>query len=303
MLLLFLYNKDVFARDKDVTPVFEGNPGPYHVAYPRNYKFIQDQSRICYDHNPFLVVIVPVAPHNQEARDTIRKTWGNDSLVQEKKFLVLFLLGLPSGANTEKMQEMLSLENQRHQDLIQANFTDSYRNLTIKTMMMLEWLASYCDQALYAVKVDSDILLNLRNLVKILPKVPKDYMTGLVWWHSVVLRDPSNKFYLPYDVYQKPEYPPYPLGMCYVISLDLPAKLLKASRQIKPIYIEDAYLGMCLEKLGVKPTNSPNPTDFVVVPPDNYDRCFYASTIAIMTKSSAELTKFWTDLNRFGYMC
>ncbi|CAL8270563.1 unnamed protein product [Gadus morhua 'NCC'] len=64
----------------------------------------------------------------------------------------------------------------------------------------------------------------------------------------------------------KPEYPPYPLGMGYVLSLDLPGKLLQASAHIRPIYIEDVYLGMCLKHLGITPTNPPDESMFIINP-------------------------------------
>ncbi|CAL8356045.1 unnamed protein product [Boreogadus saida] len=72
-----------------------------------------------------------------------------------------------------------------HRDLIQSDFHDQYRNLTIKTMMMLRWLDSHCTGASYAMKIDSDVFLNIQNLVRLLmdPATPRDnYMTGLVWW-------------------------------------------------------------------------------------------------------------------------
>ncbi len=37
------------------------------------------------------------------------------------------------------------------------DFLDCYKNLTIKTMVMLEWLDSYCSSASYAMKIDSDV--------------------------------------------------------------------------------------------------------------------------------------------------
>lgn len=70
-------------------------------------------------------------------------------------------------------------------------------------------------------------------------------MTGLVWWHCPVLRNPFNKFYLLEKMIAEPGYSPYPLGMAYVTSLDLPA-----FPHIKPIFIEGAYFRMCLKHLG-----------------------------------------------------
>ncbi|KAA0712345.1 Beta-1,3-galactosyltransferase 2 [Triplophysa tibetana] len=281
-------------------------PGMYHVAYPRNYKFIIDQQNICEQKKPFMVVIVQVSPDNMEVRNAIRKTWGGEKFFGDKVVLVLFLLGSRSGTDEETLQDQLQKENQQYRDLLQSNFQDSYRNLTIKTMVMMEWLIRTCPHASYAVKVDTDVLLNIKNLIGMLVNLntlQRNYMTGLVWYQNTVIRDPSNKFYLPHDVFQKDAYPPYPLGMCYIFSMDLPEKFLQESKEFEPIYIEDAYLGMCLERLGIAPTKPPNIDQFVVSPPQQYNRCYFSGLIAVMTESTDQLVNYWTDMNTSSAHC
>ncbi|KAM9363346.1 beta-1,3-galactosyltransferase 2-like [Symphorus nematophorus] len=282
-------------RKSSVDPQW-GDLGPYYVAYPRNYKFIMDDTPTCRTTTPFLVLMVPVAPSDKTARDAIRKTWGNEKLVLGQVVETLFIVGLPGGADAEQQQEKLKQENLQYHDLIQSNFLDSYRNLTIKTMMMLEWLTAHCVKASYVMKIDSDMLLHVRNLVKLLldPNTAKqNYMTGLVWWHSLVLRNPLNKFYMPRDVIAEPEYPPYPLGMSYVMSLDLPRKILGVSPQIKPVFIEDVYLGMCLKRLGISPTNPPEKTMFIVDPQHPLSDCSLSKVIAVMTTSTQQMMGYW----------
>ncbi|XP_043078258.1 beta-1,3-galactosyltransferase 2 [Puntigrus tetrazona] len=281
------------------------DPGLYHVAYPRKYKFIIDQPEICEQQKPFVVIIVPVPPWDTEARSGIRRTWGGEKLIGDKAVLVLFIMGLHSGNDQEALQEKLQNESQQYQDLLQSNFLDSYKNLTIKTMMMMEWLNKSCLQASFAVKVDADVLLNMNNLINMLVSlnpVPTNYMTGLVWYGNIVIRNPENKFYIPYDVYSRDTYPPYPLGMCYIISLDLPQKFLQESKHIKAIYIEDAYLGMCLERLGIVPMQPPNMEQFVVTLPQ-YNRCYYSGLIAVLTANTNQMTSYWTDIYSTSNPC
>ncbi|XP_029362091.1 beta-1,3-galactosyltransferase 2-like isoform X1 [Echeneis naucrates] len=273
-----------------------GRPSAYYVAYPGNYKFIMDDTPTCRTRTPFLVLMVPVAPGNTADRDAIRQTWGSEKLVLGQPVETLFILGLPGGADAEQQQEKLRRENQEHHDLIQSNFQDSYNNLTIKTMVMLEWLHAHCTSASYVIKVDSDILLHTENLVKLLvdPRTPKqNFMTGLVWWHSPVLRNPLLKFFMPRYVIAEPEYPPYPLGMAYVMSLDLPGKILSVSLQIQPIYIEDAYLGMCLKRLNISPTDPPEATMFIVKPQHPLSSCSLSNVIAVTTTSIQQMTSYW----------
>ncbi|XP_016517287.1 beta-1,3-galactosyltransferase 2-like [Poecilia formosa] len=272
------------------------DPGPYHVAYPQNYRFVMDNSPTCKTTTPFLILMVPVAPSNLEGRDAIRRTWGGKKMVLGQLVETVFIVGLPGGVDANQEQARVKQESEQYRDLIQSNFQDSYRNLTIKTMVMLEWLAQHCANASFVIKIDSDMLLHVDNLVALLldPKTPKEnYMTGLVWWHSPVLRNPFNKFYMPTQVITEPEYPPYPLGMAYVMSLDLPKKILSVSPQIKPIYIEDAYLGMCLKRLGVSPTDPPDQRMFQVIPRHPLSSCDLSKVIAMTTTSMSQMHIYW----------
>uniref|UniRef100_A0A3Q4HAS1 Hexosyltransferase n=1 Tax=Neolamprologus brichardi TaxID=32507 RepID=A0A3Q4HAS1_NEOBR len=252
------------------------SPGPYLVEYPYEYPFIINEPQKCEREKPFVVLMVPVAPNNRRDRDIIRSTWGNDRVVQGKVVTLFFLLGLQTGPGAEQVQRQMLQESNKHHDLIQSNFVDCYKNLTIKTMVMLEWLTAHCSGASYAMKIDSDMFLNVHNLVNMLLNAQKtNYMTGLVTRWGTVLRDPSSKWYVPPDLYAPTFYPAYALGLGYIMSLDLPKKLTEASRHVKALYIEDVYLGMLMYHLGISPTFPPS-GDYFHVFPLAYNRCHFS---------------------------
>ncbi|XP_029018381.1 beta-1,3-galactosyltransferase 1-like [Betta splendens] len=277
----------------------------FHQAYPRNYHFIMDNTEVCNTRKPFLVLMVPVAPNNVAARDAIRQTWGSSSLVQGKVVLTLFLLGLPSGADFQQQQEKVRQENQQHHDLIQSDFMDTYLNLTIKTMVIMDWLATRCPTAAYAMKIDSDMFLNIDNLMVMLqkPGIPKTkYLTGYVMWNIPVIRSMDSKWYVSEELYPDPQYPTYTLGMGYVFSNDLPQKFVEVSTSITPFNIEDAYIGMCMKKLGFPVTPPPDPGQFRTYN-IMYNRCEYSKIITYILGSSEELVRYWTDLKKPGPPC
>ncbi|KAG9338120.1 hypothetical protein JZ751_027091 [Albula glossodonta] len=296
---------DPTSSSMTIEPQWE-EPGPFHVAYPGKYHFILDEPDACIAQSPFLVLMVPVAPQNLAARDAIRWTWGNESLVLGKTVRLFFMLGLPSGAEAERLQEEVYRERAEHHDLLQSNFLDSYCNLTIKTIMMLEWVASRCPNTPYGMKIDSDMFLNVHNLVAMLQAFSQpqhNYLTGYVGRNRTVVRERKSKWYLPVDVYPENTYPPYTFGFGYVFSIDLAGKIVEASKKIRPLYIEDVHVGLCLKNLGISPTEPSSPSLFKVYPPVPFNRCHYASAITTIMNSPAHLIQCWEDLHKPGPPC
>ncbi|XP_034388724.1 beta-1,3-galactosyltransferase 2-like [Cyclopterus lumpus] len=285
-----------------VPPTVPPAGAQFHHAYPRNYHFIMDNQEVCKTEAPFLVLMVPVAPNNAAARDAIRQTWAQDSVVQGQVVLTLFMLGLSGVAD---VQEELRQENLQHRDLIQSDFMDTYLNLTIKTMVIMDWLATHCMSAAYAMKIDSDMFLNIDNLVAMLqkPGIPKvHYLTGMLMWNRPVIRSKDSKWYVSEEMYPDPQYPTYTLGMGYIFSNDLPEKFVEASKSIRPFNIEDAYIGMCMKELGLAPASPPDPSQFKAYN-QRYDRCEYSKIITYILVTSEELVKYWKDLKKPGPPC
>ncbi|KAL0159942.1 hypothetical protein M9458_043667, partial [Cirrhinus mrigala] len=230
-----------------------------------------------------------------DARNAIRSTWGNESSVQEKAVLTLFLVGLTGGPEA---QQQLEEESQQHRDLLQSNFVDSYFNLTIKTMVILDWLATRCPQANYSMKIDSDMYLNLENMMSLLlaPNTPREnYITGYLMWDRPVIRDKNSKWYVSEELYPEPKYPTYLLGMGYVFSNDLPKKIVEASKVIKPFNIEDAYVGACLKHLGIAPSSPPDPSKFKAYL-GQYIREDFFRVITTILGSPQQLIDIWKDI-------
>ncbi|XP_074503818.1 beta-1,3-galactosyltransferase 1-like [Sebastes fasciatus] len=271
------------------------DPPRYTVAYPHRYDIILDEPHRCLQESPFLVLMIPVAPHNREARDTIRNTWGKETTVLGRVVSHYFLLGKSKEEDgTETLNEQVLQESQSHHDILQSDFLDSYNNLTIKTMVMFEWLSSHCPNTSYTMKVDSDMFLNVHNLVDMLSKAPRHlYVTGMVARGAPVIRDSTSKWFLPFSVFPEYAYPPYLIGMGYVFSLDLPKKILEASEHVKAVYIEDVYVGLCLRHLGIEPTNPPHWDLFRQFMPNGASNCYWTTVITTLLQNSHQLSEVW----------
>lgn len=275
----------------------------YTVAYPCTYHYILNESERCQNDKPFLVLMVPVEPNNRGARDAIRATWGSERMVKDKVVSIFFMLGQSGFKGKEALQQKILQESEEHHDIIQSDFLDSYKNLTIKTMVIMEWLAAYCQNTGYAMKIDSDMFLNVNTLVGMLLTAPREnYMTGLVAKGATVLRNPNSKWYLPKNEFPEDFYPPYALGLGYVFSIDLANKLIEGAKQLKAVYIEDVFLGLCMRHLEI-PFTSQNDQSLFNVFPVPYDRCRYSRLIATTTRNREEQINSWKDLKRPGTPC
>ena len=60
------------------------------------------------------------------------------------------------------------MEFERYEDLVQGNFIDSYKNLTLKAVLGLRWLSQYCSDAPFAIKTDDDTFLNIFEMVRLM---------------------------------------------------------------------------------------------------------------------------------------
>ena len=215
---------------------------------------------------------------------------------------VFFLLGHPSVGNATKIQQQVMKESEEYGDLLQSDFLDCYKNLTIKTMVMMEWLQRYCSNATYAMKIDSDMFLNVPNLISMLTTAKREnYLTGLVAHGAAVLRNKRAKWYLPTSAFPESRFPPYALGLGYVFSLDLPTKILEASRHVRTVYIEDVYVGLCMRHLHILPTDPPAGKFHVF--PLKYNRCSFSRIIATTISPTTNVRVNWKEFTRPGPYC
>ena len=73
-------------------------------------------------------------PANVNNRQTIRLTWGHLSARTD------VAMGFVFGNATLENQEILEYESSLYGDIIQGTFKDTYNNLTLKTVSMLDWV-------------------------------------------------------------------------------------------------------------------------------------------------------------------
>ncbi|NP_001088013.1 uncharacterized protein LOC494704 [Xenopus laevis] len=271
-----------------------GHQNVYH------YKYIINEPGKCQEKTPFLILLIAAEPRQIEARQAIRQTWGNESLAPGFRTVRLFLLGIHATADGAIQQAIMD-ESRQYHDIIQQEYLDTYYNLTIKTLMGMNWVATYCPKVLYVMKTDSDMFVNTEYLIhKLLkPDLPPrtNYFTGYLMRGYAPNRNKDSKWYMPQDLYPSERYPVFCSGTGYVLSGDLAEKIFKVSLSIRRLHLEDVYVGICLAKLRIDPV--PPPNEFVFNHwRVSYSSCKYSHLITSHQFQPGELIKYWNHLQQ-----
>lgn len=153
-------------------------------------------------------------------------------------------------------------------DIVQEDFIDNYRNLSLKTISILKWAEMYCHQRQYLIKADADIYVKITELVENLRKVTRaehknvkdsGFILGNVVLNANVYRDVSSKWYISKLVYPSDKYPPFTSGPLYALSSTAVARLYESSLRIELFPLEDVYVtGFCAHNSGVQHVQGDN---------------------------------------------
>ena len=225
-------------------------------------------------------IIVPSSPHDSEIRNAIRETWGSvaQSLRWPGKALSLssrltFVLGITDKENkslhSHNTDILLDFSTQvplfnnnktkdpdfQHKtdtqinDILQFDMVDSYRNLTRKILLALQWVISSCKNVQYILKVDQDIFVNVPLLLSFLKHHgKKNSIYGHIYHGGPVQRD--GRWAASKSVYPPERYPVYAAGTAYVVSTSAAETVLKLYPYFPYVPIEDAFITGVLASVG-----------------------------------------------------
>ncbi|XP_029579575.1 beta-1,3-galactosyltransferase 9 [Salmo salar] len=305
LALLFVDSIESWATSMNMNTMVEAQGGiipPQSVPPTRPEEYLLMPSPlVCQRAKPYLIAMVTSAPANQMARQAIRDTWGGEVEVRGHRVMTLFMVGVASDPGLAKL---LIEEARERGDLIQGRFWDSYSNLTLKTLSMLNWARRFCPQAHFLAKVDDDVLFNPGALLRYLNRSTVtntyehgDLYLGRVHLHVAPDRDPDSKHYLPRGAYPASVFPDYCSGTAYILSRSALLKIsltAAASPLPTPLPPEDVFVGLCARAAGVLPSHCPLFSGGPAVP---YGRCCYQAMVSIHHISPREMLRFWADIH------
>uniref|UniRef100_A0A914PKR5 Hexosyltransferase n=1 Tax=Panagrolaimus davidi TaxID=227884 RepID=A0A914PKR5_9BILA len=179
----------------------------------------------------------------------IRNSWKRDV---PTTFTHRFFVGL---TQNETMQEMNENEAEKY---VFTNIIDSDLNQTLQMSAIFQWQQKFFPKVDYFLKVDETSILDVSRFQYWLNlkfnMFKTSYIDSIIFGNLLqndkVVRDPNEKRYVPYDIYDKPNFPSYQHGSCYLTTPNTIKLMLEEAKNHKYISFDDAFFtGIIAEKV------------------------------------------------------
>ncbi|XP_053174983.1 UDP-GlcNAc:betaGal beta-1,3-N-acetylglucosaminyltransferase 9 [Scomber japonicus] len=320
------------SRRKNVTPTkAPGNPLPTLPPFDfesylrekdnRKFRLLIDQPEKCHIGGaeeeegrgkgsttaPYMLIAVKSVAADFDKRQVVRRTWGKEGHFQNGVSIrTLFLLGVPRNRTALPLWDrLLEYESQTFRDILLWDFDDTFFNLTLKETHFLEWVNSTCPHVEFIFKGDADVYVNIENILEMLQgqKPDEDLFVGDIIFHAKPIRRRSSKYYVPEFMYGAGLYPSYAGGGGFVMSGYTARRLSSACQQVELFPIDDVFLGMCLQLIGVKPSRHQGFRTFGIPRPSaaphlqTFDPCFYRELMVVHSLSVPQIWLMWNLLH------
>ncbi|XP_029038411.1 beta-1,3-galactosyltransferase 5 [Osmia bicornis bicornis] len=199
----------------------------------------------------FIIWIVTSSANNSLQRIAVRHSYPNEML-KSLGIRRVFLLGIPK---EKDIWTYIFKESEIHNDLLQGNFLEDYRNLTLKHLMGLRWASRNC-KATFLIKSDDDIVLNIFEVLRFLHKrvINENVLSGYVLRKMKPVRISNNKWFVTKEDFSGDVYPDFLSGWFYITNLKNAHLLVSASEKVKNFFwIDDVYItGMLRQECDIK---------------------------------------------------
>ncbi|XP_023933048.1 UDP-GalNAc:beta-1,3-N-acetylgalactosaminyltransferase 1-like [Lingula anatina] len=211
----------------------------YTINIPRACK--TDKGRL------FLLVFVISDPNDFKGRALFRRFCGNIKEFEKKEIKTFFFVGQAITGTETRGHYNITDESKMFGDIIQADFIDSYQNITLKTILAFRWITQFCPSAQYILRCGHDVFINYEEVVKYLCNISATGLTSKLFTgdrHSAlsrVWRNPDSKYHQTLEQYSAERFPAFISGWASIFTFDV-VYLLHWASSGKHLFIEDVFM-------------------------------------------------------------
>ncbi|XP_046890219.1 UDP-GlcNAc:betaGal beta-1,3-N-acetylglucosaminyltransferase 9 [Hypomesus transpacificus] len=276
----------------------------------RSFQLLIDQPEKCSvqgGSTPDLLIAVKSVAVDFDKRQVVRRTWGQEGLLGDGVTVrTVFLLGVPRNQSALPLWDrLLAYESQTFRDILLWDFQDTFFNLTLKETHFLQWVNTSCPGVRFIFKGDADVYVNVENILEMLKgqRSDTDLFVGDIIFNARPIRRRSSKYFVPEFMYGGSMYPSYAGGGGFVMSGFTACRLSSACQQVELFPIDDVFLGMCLQRIGLKPTRHEGFRTFGIVRPSAaphlqvFDPCFYRELMVVHSLTVPQIWLMWSLLH------
>ncbi|KAK0066806.1 beta-1 3-galactosyltransferase 1 [Biomphalaria pfeifferi] len=255
-----------------------------------------------------LVICVEISRTSNMTRQTIRQTWGSYANVSSNNSTLIFFLGSehPSTNGSQSVQQFIDKEAELYGDILQEDYVDDYKNLSLKSVSILKWVSLKCPESHFLLKVDDDMYVNVPVLVQTLDDLSKSkgkeypFIVGYAVQGTGPIRNPNSKWYASISEYKGNSYPRYASGVSYAMTTSAAKLLYNASLQVPVFWLEDVYVtGILAEKVKVEVIHNP----LINIGKHEVSGCHFRNKISGHHYSASDMESIYKELYNTTIKC
>ena len=194
-----------------------------------------------------IVIFIHSATKNAQRRHFIRNSWARESKLSKAggerhvQARVVFILG--EGQPRCKFNDVTD-ESERHNDIVQYDFVDSYKNISFKHLLGIRWVKEHCPDTQYTMKSDDDVLIDIIKVIEHIFYTPQIacgfHCNVLEKWTPV--RETRSQYYISRKQYPQSWFPNFCQGLVYIIDTGSLMDVYLASDVHYFVWLDDVFV-------------------------------------------------------------
>lgn len=276
---LYLYNKALaIPYISPLSAASSESPPTQSILFGTNircngcntFKYIYriNPQALCKGNTTTMIVAITSVPGNGASREMIRKTWSSYCKRDSKWVRCVFLMG---SGYTAAEQAIVDQEADTYGDILQGDFVDCDKNISLKVNMAMHWCQHYCPSVPFFHRAADDTYINIPEVLYLIHNNFIDLYNTMA---GVIAR---NNKRVPVNLTKYPNfyYPTHYLGSTFLLGREMMRKILIKIPDVPFFHMENIYYGLVVEQLGMEMVSLPGFNENYIVIKDNVIKQWY----------------------------